>query len=535
MKKILLPLFLASLSIVFYSCGSTASVTPKTPETQTSQAMEGLSGVEGTASQEENQGDEITETVEEIPGTAGESQNEVSPSEAGAPEQEAESEELELISEDELLPEAEEPVVETEHMTEPSVLDEEPASSPSETAAAPRIAKAEDSQNNEERTSSQDFSRPDSAVNQTQTEILASSPSSKPLSQKEETVTSTDTASNAQNTTAEKTSAVLPSVSENNDIGSAQDQTEESSNETEDSVTDEIIPSRSVTVNKNQYLDIVYPGSGWVYLGETQDPKLLTYFGRKLGSGDTTFTLRTKTPGATILHFYKNDALTGSYIDDYLAVTVSPETAKTNEHVKAPSYASVVPPQSSRIRGPEVNEPKKTVTPRAAAQKAQEKKDDAPKAAQAKTQETQAVLPPVADTDGSKTVIQTTASSEKSNETSQSTARTGTTAERPSVVKEETKADANLSLLDQAKQDYEAKRYASALSKVQAYLEQSSVRIDEALFVQGQILEAESDVRDIRSAIDSYDYLTKNYPSSSWWQKANKRSIYLKRFYIDVR
>ena len=110
------------------------------------------------------------------------------------------------------------------------------------------------------------------------------------------------------------------------------------------------VPSRSVTVKKNQYLDIVYPGSGWVYLGEADGTRLFTYFGRKLGTSDTTFTLRSRASGETLLHFYKTDALTGSYIDDYLSVTVENTPATSNEHVKAPDYASIVPPKPSRTR-----------------------------------------------------------------------------------------------------------------------------------------------------------------------------------------
>ena len=35
----------------------------------------------------------------------------------------------------------------------------------------------------------------------------------------------------------------------------------------------EIIPSRSVSMKNYQYLDIVYPGNGWIYLGESDNSK----------------------------------------------------------------------------------------------------------------------------------------------------------------------------------------------------------------------------------------------------------------------
>ena len=87
----------------------------------------------------------------------------------------------------------------------------------------------------------------------------------------------------------------------------------------------EIIPSRSVSMKNYQYLDIVYPGNGWIYLGESDNSKNFIFYGRKLGGKDTSFTLRSKNPGRFILHFYKNDALTGNFIDDYLEVIVDDE------------------------------------------------------------------------------------------------------------------------------------------------------------------------------------------------------------------
>ena len=88
--------------------------------------------------------------------------------------------------------------------------------------------------------------------------------------------------------------------------------------------------------------------------------------------------------------------------------------------------------------------------------------------------------------------------------------------------------------MEQAKKDFEAKSYAQALSEVQQYLDTQNTRIDEALFLQGQILEADSEVKNIKSAIDSYNSLIKNYPASTFWQEANRRKIYLNRYYVNI-
>ena len=120
-------------------------------------------------------------------------------------------------------------------------------------------------------------------------------------------------------------------------------------NETQGVLEDIVVPSRSVVMDNNQYLDIRYPGSGWVYLGEvTEDgssieEQNLTYFGRRRTSEDTSFTMKASKPGKTILHFYKQDILTATFIDDYLEVTITEAIAQNGFRVIAPSYESIVP------------------------------------------------------------------------------------------------------------------------------------------------------------------------------------------------
>ncbi|MDE5613228.1 MAG: hypothetical protein K2I74_01060 [Treponemataceae bacterium] len=318
-----------------------------------------------------------------------------------------------------------------------------------------------------------------------------------------------------------------------------------------------ITPSRRVTIKNNQYLDVVYPGSGWVYLGETEENRdtkkepIVSYFGRKLGTTDTTFSLRSRKPGKTLLHFYKNDALTGQYIDDYLEVSIENESAAAGQRTTAPAYAQVVPPKPTRQTrqsyenaatdaktetGLPKNDTERTaerqpVTPTPAAQQ--------PKAEQQKpVQNTPpAVVSPTADERGVRTVIQTTESAPGGDTKppapapSYAGATVPATEDRTQPAAEENGAD----LLERAKRAYADKQYENALDLVQRHLDDATEKIDEALFLQGQILEADSSVKSIRSAIDSYESLTKNYPMSALWKKANNRIIYLKRFYIEIR
>lgn len=260
-------------------------------------------------------------------------------------------------------------------------------------------------------------------------------------------------------------------------------------------------PSRSMTAKNNQYVDIIYPGRGWIYMGEDEGKdQILRYFGRKLGTENTTFTLRTTKSGETVLHFYKNDVLKGEYIDDYLEIKVLEESAKPNERAKAPSYEESVPQKPVRLE-------KKAETQEEA------QKTDEIKNIEEKTSDNEQKLSSQDETNLKKNDV--------SNEVSKP--------EQKKSLKIDTK-----NLLEQAKKDFEAKSYAQALSEVQQYLDTQNTRIDEALFLQGQILEADSEVKNIKSAIDSYNSLIKNYPASTFWQEANRRKIYLNRYYVNI-
>lgn len=260
-------------------------------------------------------------------------------------------------------------------------------------------------------------------------------------------------------------------------------------------------PSRSMTAKNNQYVDIIYPGRGWIYMGEDEGKdQILRYFGRKLGTENTTFTLRTTKSGETVLHFYKNDVLKGEYIDDYLEIKVLEESAKPNERAKAPSYEESVPQKPVRLE-------KKAET------QEETQKTDEIKNIEEKTSDNEQKLSSQDEINLKKNDV--------SNEVSKP--------EQKKSLKVDTK-----NLLEQAKKDFETKSYAQALSEVQHYLDTQNTRIDEALFLQGQILEADSEVKNIKSAIDSYNSLIKNYPASTFWQEANRRKIYLNRYYVNI-
>ena len=303
------------------------------------------------------------------------------------------------------------------------------------------------------------------------------------------------------------------------------------------------VPSRSMTIKNNQFLDVIYPGSGWIYLGEEGAGEHFIFQGRKLGKGETTFTLRSKEPGVALLHFYKNDILTGNYIDDYIQISITDKSATDATHVEAPSYAEVVPPKFDRTKAVEEKKVAQAESAPNAPQKEApaQSKDGEKKPAAKESQPDKKEAAQESPSEKVQTVIQT--SGQEKSDSKQKTAVAGTSAPAAEEEQKESALDQGFSggtdkaksLLERAQKAYDEKRYAEALDLVQQFFDTASEDFDAGLYLEGLILEAKSEVRNIKSAIGAYDTLIKNWPQSNYWRKANERSIYLKRFYIDIR
>lgn len=280
-----------------------------------------------------------------------------------------------------------------------------------------------------------------------------------------------------------------------------------------------IEPSRSMSVLKNQFIDITYPGTGWIYLGQDNNKKDITFHGRKLGGKDTSFTVRAKNAGTHILHFYKNDPLTNSYIDDYIEITVSNEITSSQEHIKAPDYKDYVPAKIKQEKKQSIQNEKSITIPQTQEESnntsinngvSTERQVDSN--IQTVIQNTQAVQNQQVESNINETVINNAIETSKD----------------ISLLNEE-------ELLKLVKEEFNNNNHKEALRILDVFFEKTTTKIDEGLYLQGQILESKSSVQNIKGAIDSYDLLIKNYPSSNFWNQANKRSIFLKRFYINIR
>ena len=289
-----------------------------------------------------------------------------------------------------------------------------------------------------------------------------------------------------------------------------------------------IVPSRSVTLKKGETLVITYPGNGWIYMGSTSEYNNLASRGRKLGTTDTKYTLFAKESGTQIHHFYKVDNLTGEYIDDYIEVTVLDKKGKSSTVVNAPDYAEVVPkkPETPAKAKPKPEPVKQTEENQAEAEKpaAVEKpeSDKKPAATEKPVPQNKQTPKPVSEPEQTQEAEEEDSVIEIDTE------------EAVIVIDEEDNSSELEPLIENARTLVSSKKYDDAYPALIQYLELSTDNRDEALFLLGQILESNSKYRDIKQSVETYQTLCDNYPASKYWDKANKRIVYLKRFYINI-
>lgn len=291
-----------------------------------------------------------------------------------------------------------------------------------------------------------------------------------------------------------------------------------------------IIPSRSVTLRKGENLAIVYPGSGWIYMGSLAEYNNMASKGRKLGSQDTKYTLLAKEAGTQIHHFYKVDNLTGQYIDDYIEITVLDKKGSSKTTITAPAYVEVVPQKAETP----AKESKPASEPKTEEEQIEEQIEE-----QTEIKEEKSVPASTASTTTSSTAS-TSSTNSVSDEADIPLLLDETNSEDEVINVEEDEIFASQEeqpqintdeILEKAKSAFDEKQYEESFNLLTEFFEYAIDRQDEALYLQGQLLEADSSIKDIKGAVQAYELLTKNYPSSIYWNDANKRIKYLRRFY----
>ncbi len=435
---------------------------------------------------------------------------------------------------------------------------------PTETADKETSQKSdveETSENSEESTS---LSESNDDSDKVQKRIVQKRPAENILEKKEK---ETQTVNNSESDKKKDTeTAIIDSLTrESEDVktetqASGQNKSEQSESG-EDTFEEKITPSRSITLKNNLQFDVEYPGSGWVYLGESEQQKMFSFNGRKTKDDITTFSMRTRKSGSSILHFYKNDSLTGKYIDDYLEISVTDEVATDSERVIVPSYEKLVP--SKPVREPRqaveyIAENTENLAPlksNPASQKEVAKSEIKNETASKKDTGTKKTSVPkkIATSTAKKSatsVTETKAETEKTAEKSDASSikqseKDSGSGQLESLVKdtnvteietdEVTESIAAESLLENANKALSEKKYEEAMNYAKNYLAGCSKNLDEAYYILGQIYEANSKLRNIKSSVNYYSKVVDNYPLSKFWAPSNNRLVYLRRFYIDIR
>jgi tetratricopeptide (TPR) repeat protein len=263
-------------------------------------------------------------------------------------------------------------------------------------------------------------------------------------------------------------------------------------------------------------VEIPFRGTGWVYLGELEARRGIAYGSRRFDPEGQSFVFRAEEPGSYSLKFYKQDFIRDSVINDYVRVIVG-ESAGTGEIgpfnppvdrgrvIAEPRWP---PPSGTAAGSPVAAVPPDRAVPSATAALPVSTGEDpvpAPPLVPAATG------PPAGDP---------------------GTAGSGETPSGGELrLGEELRADQYLS---RAREEFDAGRVPAALGFLDQFREQYPSGSDEAWWLYGQFFEANSPSRDIRSALDYYRRLIREYPQSSRYNDARRRISYLERYYFNI-
>jgi tetratricopeptide (TPR) repeat protein len=238
---------------------------------------------------------------------------------------------------------------------------------------------------------------------------------------------------------------------------------------------EELSSSRTIWAIAGRLVDIPFKGNGWVYLGEQENRRGITYTSRRLDGEGQHFIFQAETAGTYTLKFYKQDFIEDYIVNDYVQVIISENPAAAYEDRLVPverGQGSPVSRQTESASGSPARPSAATADPHAA---------QAPAAALS------------ADSASSVDYVQ------------------------------------------QARDAYTAGRFPQAISLLDQFKEQYPAGTDEAWWLYGQSLEANSPSRDIRSALDYYRRLIREYPQSPHGTEAQRRIAYLERYYFNIR
>jgi hypothetical protein len=268
-----------------------------------------------------------------------------------------------------------------------------------------------------------------------------------------------------------------------------------------------IVFSRTVRAAVGQIIEIPFRGTGWVFLGETSSQKGITYDSRRLDTDGQSFIFHTEESGTYILKFYKEDYIRDYILNDHVQVIIeeAPEPSGTGWFNPPSDWSRVVAEPRWPLESGSTQIPDNT------------------------TQEspTENILPENAASISDEGIVPVTSVQAPSEDIPE------TPDDEFSVIMPENAAPEDY--LKKAREEFDADRIMQALSILEQFKQRYPSGSDEVFWLLGQIYEANSPIRDIRTSLDYYRRLTDEYPQSMRYAAARARIAYLERYYLNIR
>ena len=306
-------------------------------------------------------------------------------------------------------------------------------------------------------------------------------------------------------------------------------------------------PSRQATIPAGQTLEVWYPGSGWVFLGDASAQNGLGYENRKLDKTDTLFTFKALKPGNYILDFSRFDVLDDSFMQDSLAVTVTDEAPIRTGRIRAPDYRAIakssgVAPTGAPGSSVQAGTTGAVAVPGAVGSagggNAAGSAGAVPQGGNANS-ETTAATPGArgnfsqSQTGGGQSLSPTRgANSSMSDEPTVTSTPGGLSPQGNAAAEIPSDPEA---MLRKAQSSLASGDAASALTLLDAFFAAAVSSLDEGWYLRGQAYESNGASRDIRKALDAYQTLVQAYPDSPRWKSADERIRYIRQFYQKIR
>ena len=283
---------------------------------------------------------------------------------------------------------------------------------------------------------------------------------------------------------------------------------------------EEVVFSRVVRVTVGQILEIPFRGTGWVYLGELGNRRGISYESRRLDlqlgsrTGQETvegqsFIFSVDVAGTYILRFYRQDFIQDYIINDYVQV-IAGERDENSWRIGDRVIAEPRWPAAGAAQAP-VMETERPVSP----------------AAPPVTQ----VIPPVTATQPAPEASPAVIAPVEPPEASPSAVPPATAPPPPATPPVESPAE----YVRRARAEFDAGRIEPALGILDSFRQNYPGGTDDAWWLYGQLLEANSPSRDIRMSLEYYRRLVNEFPFSDLVENARSRIAYLERFYFNIR